>query len=143
MKLASASVVDPPGARPNSASVLRTGCVLAGLLLASSCGPTAGGPCTGHGFVCGGRSTAYECRPSGWAEIPCKGPAGCRENVEALFCDMSLDVAGDACPLWSEGQGICAAPDFQAVLECHFGVMVQTKTCSSCAVSQDVVDCTP
>jgi hypothetical protein len=53
---------------------------------------------------------------------------------------MSGDKAGDACASTAEGKGLCAAGG-TATLECRGGVLVQTNTCVSCAVSNNQVVC--
>jgi hypothetical protein len=58
----------------------------------------------------------------------------------AVSCDMSGDKAGDACASTAEGKGLCASGG-TATLECHGGILVQTNSCVSCAVSNDQVVC--
>ncbi|ABF88448.1 putative lipoprotein [Myxococcus xanthus DK 1622] len=115
---------------------------LVGSLLLAGCGPSAGGDCDGGGFVCQERVLALECRGGKWRELPCRGPLGCRETSEAVRCDTSNNVAGDACASSAEGTGLCRA-DGQAVLECRQGVLTETATCSACTVENSQVTCQP
>jgi len=59
-----------------------------------------------------------------------------------VICDMSLNLAGDACPLSAENEGTCD-PDGGAILECHGGTLVRTRSCGSCSRSGDIIVCTP
>lgn len=109
----------------------------------AACGPTAGDPCRGDVFTCADPRTALECQANTWAEIPCRGPGGCRSSAGTILCDLSLNQAGDGCPWALEGQALCEAPGNTAVLECHDGVLSRTRSCSTCRVEDSLVSCTP
>jgi hypothetical protein len=115
--------------------------LLAALLLAA-CGPSAGSSCRGGGYVCSDEKEALECRSGTWRALPCKGPLGCVELEGSIRCDMSGNVAGDACALSSEGRGLCSASG-TALLECRMGVLVEIRQCSTCSMSNTRVICEP
>ncbi|MFP2930889.1 hypothetical protein ACLESO_37955 [Pyxidicoccus sp. 3LG] len=115
---------------------------LVGSLLLAGCSQGAGDSCEGSGFICQEDVLALECRSGVWREVPCKGPLGCRETGDAVRCDTSNNVAGDACASSAEGTGLCN-PDGTAVLECRRGILEETATCSSCTDSGGQVVCQP
>ncbi|NTX57411.1 hypothetical protein [Myxococcus sp. CA039A] len=117
--------------------------VVGSLLLAGCGGASAGDDCDEAGsFVCQENVLALECRTGTWREVPCRGPLGCRESDEAVRCDTSGNVGGDACSSSSEGRGLCRR-DGKAVLECRQGVLVETATCATCEVDNSEVTCQP
>ena len=116
--------------------------LVASLFLAG-CGPTAGDDCEGGGYVCDDESRALECRQGRWRAIPCKGALGCSEVNGNIRCDVSGNAAGDACAASAEGRAQCSV-DRKALLECRMGILVETMTCQSCAItSGSQVTCTP
>lgn len=116
--------------------------LVASLFLAG-CGPTAGDDCEGGGYVCDSETQALECRQGQWRALPCKGALGCGEVSGKIRCDVSANVAGDACAASAEGRAQCRQ-DGKALLECRMGLLEETMTCASCAVtSGSEVTCTP
>lgn len=115
----------------------------ASALLAFSCGnPNPGDKCDKTGFLCVDGSSAMECRGGVWSILPCRGATGCTRTNDLIRCDMSGNIAGDACASTAEGKGLCSS-DGKSTLECREGKLVQTNTCSSCAVSGDQIVCQP
>jgi hypothetical protein len=112
-------------------------------LFVVACGtPKAGDKCNTTGFLCADATTALECQSGAWVALPCRGSTGCAKANDAIHCDMSANVAGDACATIAEGKGFCNA-DGTGTLECHGGVLAATRTCRSCTVNGNNVDCTP
>jgi hypothetical protein len=109
--------------------------------LAACGGPKAGDSCDAEGFLCADQTTALECRTGTWRALPCRGPAGCTVSNSRVSCDMSKNVAGDACAASTEGQGLCNATN-NGTLVCRQGTIVAQDTCTSCTVSGDQVICT-
>ena len=75
-------------------------------------------------------------------QLPCRGDNGCKRDGDVIRCDMTKNVAGDACASTAENKGLCTA-DQTAVLTCRDGVLVHTSDCKTCAVSGDQVVCQP
>jgi hypothetical protein len=96
--------------------------------------------CNKTGFVCQDTTTALECRGGAWVALACRGSGGCAEADGNIQCDMTGNLAGDACASTAEGKGLCSA-DGKATLECRSGALVATNACSSCTVSADQVVC--
>ena len=112
-------------------------------MLAAACGsPKSGDKCSANGFVCENATNAMECKLSVWVALPCKGPGGCVKSADSIQCDMTADVAGDACASSAEGKGLCTT-DGTGTLECKNGVLTQTNTCRTCSVMNDQVICSP
>jgi hypothetical protein len=112
-------------------------------VLVAACGePSAGDRCDNGGYVCQDDANALECRDGTWRALPCRGPGGCEESGRTVDCDVSQNLAGDACAESSEGYSICAA-DGRAVLECRTGTFQQTHTCSNCYPSDPILICDP
>lgn len=105
----------------------------------AACGaPKAGASCMLEDrYACESSAVAIECRAKVWRELPCKGPKGCVSSGGQVTCDISRDVAGDACGIGAEGAGICTV-DGHAVLECREGVLVQTKLCPTACSGDEV-----
>jgi hypothetical protein len=116
--------------------------LLTGSLMLSACGPTLGQPCEGGGYVCGDEAQALECRDGKWRALPCRGAEGCLEQGRTVRCDMTGNVAGDACAFSTEGSGLCTA-DGKGVLECRMGTLVRVRECSTCTMTSDTVQCEP
>ncbi len=119
--------------------------LVAALLAAAAgaaCGPAkAGDPCR-SGFECADARTALECRTGTWTALPCRGDGGCAQSASAVSCDMSANLAGDACPLDKENDGLCG-PGGLSMLQCRAGTLVTTSACRICAVASGTVLCTP
>jgi hypothetical protein len=110
-------------------------------LLLAACGtPQIGSSCSETGFLCDNSTNAMECITGKWTELPCRGVGGCAVASGQVTCDMSGDVAGDACASTAEGLGLCTAAG-TATLECRNGTLVQTNVCTSCAVTNGQVTC--
>lgn len=107
-----------------------------------ACGGKAGGACSQTGFVCEGKGAALECIDGVWVSLPCRGALGCRREGDVVRCDMSANQEGDGCASSANGRGMCTQ-DGSAVLECREGTLLKTRTCSSCAVSGELVVCSP
>lgn len=132
-----------PGPRaPRVRAMGRVAALAIAVVVAAGCGPRAGAPCFGRSVACESPSAAAECRQETWTEIPCRGLAGCRTNMGQVICDMSLNLAGDACPLSAENEGIRYSAG-GGILECHGGALVRTRSCTSCSRSGDIIVCTP
>lgn len=116
--------------------------LLVGSLLLSACGVKAGDSCEGGGYTCSSEAEALECRDEKWRALPCRGPAGCVEAGNTVTCDLTRNMAGDACAASAEGRGQCTA-DGKAVLECRMGTLVQVKTCGTCTMDTARVICQP
>jgi hypothetical protein len=116
--------------------------LMIGSLLLSACGVKAGDSCSGGGYTCASETEALECRDKEWRTLQCRGASGCSEAEGTINCDMMGNVAGDACAASAEGRGLCTA-DGKAVLECRMGVLVQVKTCGTCAMDSTRVICQP
>ncbi len=114
--------------------------VLASALWACG-GPQAGEACNQQGFLCADSTAAIECKNAVWTAVPCRGPAGCQNQNGQITCDLTGSQPGDLCASTAEGKGICAAAG-NALLECRSGAWAQSKTCTSCATSNDEVKCT-
>jgi hypothetical protein len=116
--------------------------LLVGSLLLSACGAKAGDSCQGGGYTCANEKEALECREEKWRTLPCRGAQGCMEEGDSVSCDLTQNVAGDACAASAEGRGQCTA-DNKAVLECRMGVLTQVKTCGTCTMDSSRVICQP
>ena len=114
--------------------------VLAASSLAACGGAKAGGSCSQTGFLCQDKSNALECLGGTWTALPCRGTGGCAVANSQVTCDMSADMAGDACASSAEGLGLCTV-DGHATLECRGGTLQQTNTCTSCAITNGQVVC--
>lgn len=118
--------------------------VLAALALCGvACGPPkAGDSCSAAGFLCADNQNAMECYDGSWRELPCKGAQGCTRDGESIKCDMSANIAGDACATTVVRKGICTA-DLKATLTCDPIDLTfkQSNTCRTCSVSGDTVVC--
>ncbi len=115
----------------------------------SACGAAkAGDKCDTQGYLCADATTALECKLGAWVALPCKGANGCKKASDSIKCDMTGNVAGDACASSAVGKGLCTA-DQKAVLECRedsaTGALTLKKTmdCRTCAVTGDQVTCQP
>jgi len=107
-----------------------------------SCGsPSAGTSCNVSGFVCESSASVLECQAGTWVSLPCKGPNGCSREGDMVKCDMTGNVANDACPAVAETKGFCTA-DNQGALQCLAGKLV-LRSCRTCSVSNEQVTCTP
>lgn len=116
---------------------------LVATLFLAGCGPSAGDDCEGGGYVCDSETQALECRQGQWRALPCRGSLGCSEVENKIRCDVSANGAGDACAASAEGRAQCSV-DGKKLLECRMGILVETMTCASCAVtSGSEVTCTP
>jgi hypothetical protein len=109
-----------------------------------ACGaPKAGDSCNTAGFLCADNVNALECQNLAWRQLPCRGPSGCRHDGATIRCDMSLDVAGDACASTAVGSGLCSmdAQSHPITLECRndpvsgTNSLVQTYMCRTCTVT--------
>lgn len=121
--------------------VLPLACLVLPLSLGVACGSAkAGGSCSQEGFLCQDTQTALECRIGVWLALPCRGPGGCTVASGAVTCDMSGDMAGDACASTAEGKAICTTSG-NATLQCTNGSLVQSNTCTTCTVSNGQVVC--
>ncbi|HYO66556.1 MAG TPA: hypothetical protein VEU33_10775 [Archangium sp.] len=116
--------------------------LMIGSLLLSACGVKAGDSCGGGGYTCASEKEALECRDKLWRTLQCRGASGCSESGNEILCDMTGNVAGDACAASAEGRGLCTA-DGKARLECRMGVLVQVSTCSTCVMNDTHVTCNP
>jgi len=116
--------------------------LLLGSLLLSACGARAGASCEGGGYTCSSEAEALECRDQKWRTLQCRGPLGCVEEGDTVSCDLTRNVAGDACAASAEGRGQCTA-DGKAVLECRMGTLTQVKTCGTCTMDTARVICQP
>jgi hypothetical protein len=111
-------------------------------------GPDPGSRCEEVGYRCADDSTALECRAAAatgalsWVELPCRGPDGCRTSSGTVTCDVSANVAGDACSTSMEGKGFCTA-DGKAAMICRSGVFEKAADCVSCTVDAGQVVCQP
>ncbi len=112
-------------------------------LLLTACGaPKEGDACNQTGFLCQDATAALECKNERWTKLPCRGPNGCKREGDVIKCDMTGNIAGDACASTAESKGLCDATG-TATLECRQGVLVKTNDCTSCTVSGDQVVCQP
>lgn len=111
-------------------------------VLLTACGPTAGDKCQGQVFTCDSDTVALECRDDVWRAVPCRGAGGCKAQDGKVTCDVSGNQEGDTCAVTQEGDALCTQ-DGRAVLECRQGLLVKTRSCSSCAVSGAQVVCNP
>jgi hypothetical protein len=69
----------------------------------------------------------------------CKGMHGCREAFNKLECNQTIADPGDPCDNY-EGKFACST-DKKTRLVCKGGKMVKDKTCKSCSVMIDEVQC--
>jgi hypothetical protein len=89
-----------------------------------------------------------ECKLGVWVSLPCKGPGGCVRQDKVVKCDMSGNMAGDACASSAAGKGLCAA-DGLSTLECREEamsgnlVLTKTNTCRTCSIVGEQVVCQP
>lgn len=111
-------------------------------VLFTACGPTAGDKCKGLVFTCDSDTVALECRDDVWRAVPCRGTDGCKAQDGKVSCDVSKNQAGDACAQSQEGEAICT-PDGRGVLECRQGLLVLTRSCSSCSRTSTQLVCNP
>lgn len=117
--------------------------VLAASMCLTACGGAKeGGTCSTNGFLCADTTAALECKGGLWVKLPCKGSGGCKREADVVKCDMSGNVAGDACASTAQGRGLCTS-DMKGTLECRDGVLVKTNDCRSCTVNGDQVICSP
>jgi hypothetical protein len=101
--------------------------VVAYVLLAAGCRPTAGGQCTlGQAACTDGRSGVF-CSASGTYErLSCRGRDGCRQDGAKVSCDQSIAMVGDPCTQ----PGFACAPDLASDLTCRGGEFALAQPCS-------------
>jgi hypothetical protein len=119
--------------------------MLACVLVSVSCGSArVGEVCNTSGYLCLDVTTMLECRSRYWVALPCRGPGGCNRAGNTLTCDMSLNLADDACATNGDARtiGMCTR-DGKGTLVCLDGKLVKADVCKSCAVKGDVVTCEP
>lgn len=108
--------------------------------------PHAGDPCTMAGTgTCSDNVTALLCQGTTMllTPIPCRGPAGCTFNNQALNCDMTLDVNGDPCPTIDENKAECDQSHAPAgYLVCTRGTWFGSSCdAGACTVSSNTLVC--
>jgi hypothetical protein len=104
---------------------------LAGIASLAACRskPSAGGKCKpGESLVCATRDRALVCESGAWAEMPCKGAAGCAGHGESFECDDTVAGEGDHCPSDPPVDYACTA-DQAAALVCTEGRFALWRRC--------------
>jgi len=85
------------------------GWLLLPVLLAIGCKnePGVGDPCKPKDRRCLDAKRELACQSGTFVEVPCKGPRGCREEIQKLHCDITGNAPGDPCSTDDEGIGAC------------------------------------
>jgi hypothetical protein len=94
----------------------------AGILgLATGCHhePGPGDSCKSTDIRCVDPRTELACQKGVFIPVPCKGPAGCKEDGKHLSCDVTGNAEGDPCSTDEEGSAVCT-PD-QRRITCRGG----------------------
>jgi len=73
--------------------------------------PGPGDECKPTDIRCVDPGTELACQKGVFIAVPCKGPAGCRENGKHLACDVTGDAEGDPCSTDEEGTATCIGSD--------------------------------
>lgn len=106
-----------------------------------SCKPKIGQKCTTGKAVCMDSKTELACIGGVYAEVPCRGTAGCTANRSAVVCDNSIAQAGDGCDL--EDDAACSI-DKKAMLKCRsfkFTPVLSCKGAKSCQILGSNINC--
>lgn len=98
--------------------------------------------CTEGGMSCANPTTLLVCEAGKFRTVPCRGPAGCTSSSTTVSCDVSRNLAGDACPKANEGQAICDPANANQGLKCTNGTF-QAQACKGCYVQSNQVLCQP
>lgn len=69
--------------------------------------PGPGDECKRTDIRCVDPHTELACQKGVFVPVPCKGPAGCKEDAKHLTCDVTGNVEGDACSTDEEGSSAC------------------------------------
>jgi hypothetical protein len=69
--------------------------------------PGPGDECKPSDIRCVKPHTELACQKGVFVPVPCKGPAGCKEDGKHLACDVTGNAEGDACSTDEEGAAIC------------------------------------
>lgn len=69
--------------------------------------PGPGDECKPTDIRCVDPRTELACQKGVFVAVPCKGPAGCREDGKRLSCDVTGNAEGDACSTDEEGTATC------------------------------------
>ncbi|HEX4339053.1 MAG TPA: hypothetical protein VH062_24265 [Polyangiaceae bacterium] len=73
--------------------------------------PGPGDDCKPTDIRCVDPRTELACQKSAFIPVPCKGPAGCKEDPKHLTCDVTGNAEGDACSTDEEGTATCIGTD--------------------------------
>lgn len=113
------------------------------LVVAASCGgKKVGSACKGNESTCIDKKTAIACRSGAFAEVPCKGPAGCSKFEDHANCDTSVGSAGEAC-LGEDDEYACSLDRKHSFL-CKGTKLVAHLECrgpAGCAVNGKALAC--
>ena len=88
--------------------------------------PAVGVDCEANTATCSGTGAALYCKGGKFAEMPCHGPAGCKEAGEKITCDNNLASVGDACD--HDGDPACST-DKKTRLKCTAGKFALDGAC--------------
>jgi hypothetical protein len=69
--------------------------------------PGPGDDCKRTDIRCIDPHTELACQKAVFVPVPCKGPAGCKEDGKHLTCDVTGNAEGDACSTDEEGSAVC------------------------------------
>ncbi|HEX3597163.1 MAG TPA: hypothetical protein VHU80_18775 [Polyangiaceae bacterium] len=69
--------------------------------------PGPGDDCKPTDIRCVEPHTELACQKGVFVPVPCKGPAGCKEDGKHLACDVTGNAEGDACSTDEEGTAVC------------------------------------
>jgi hypothetical protein len=94
-------------------------------LSAVACKKKVGDACTKGQAACLDDKTELACQDGKLVSAPCKGPNGCKIAEGKLTCDISANVAGDACSTDYEGHAQCGS-DNKSKVTCAKGKYVSS-----------------
>jgi hypothetical protein len=81
--------------------------------------PGPGDECKRTDIRCTDPHTELACQKGIFVPVPCKGPAGCKEDGKKLTCDVTGNAEGDACSTDEEGSAACIGDSRR--ITCHGG----------------------
>jgi len=73
--------------------------------------PRPGDACKSTDIRCVDPHVELACQKGVFIPVPCKGPAGCREDAKHLTCDVTGNADGDLCSTDEDGSAVCIGTD--------------------------------